>query len=130
MPESFFEEHRESFEKLVRALPARRVIRDYTLAKYLESKPNRFVDFVLPRALLKLFYPNGNTSLQMKTSERVALAVMLGAWLAAPRITHALRTRLVEQPQPTPTFTPSPAPSPRCCPVLRRPLSRQCRGAN
>jgi hypothetical protein len=115
VPESFVEEHRESFDKLLRALPSRRVIRDYTLAKYLESKPNRFLDLVLPRTLLQLFYPHGNTALQMRRSVRVILmlAIMLGAWLAAPRITHAFKTRqrATEQPQPTPELTPSPVPS-------------------
>lgn len=117
VPDSFFKEHEKELRKLARALPPGRVIRDDILAKYLEAKPNRFLDSILPQALLNVFYPNGNTSLRMKPSvvATLTLSLMLGAWLVVPRVITLIAeyfpggaSLLGHQPQTYVTPTPVP----------------------
>jgi hypothetical protein len=133
VPRAFFEAHREKLKKALAALPPTQVTRDATLARFLESRPNRFLDLVVPRALMKLFFPHGNSALRMRTSARIlfVLLLMLSLSLVAPRLARALKTkeRLVVEngPDPTPSVMPSPIvsatssplPSPELSPTQR-----------
>jgi hypothetical protein len=85
---------RELLKKVLGITPRARVIRDYVFVRFLQSKPKALLDFLLPFALIKLFYPSGNTALRSRIGARILLAVFIAAviWLAAPALARTIKT--------------------------------------
>lgn len=69
---------REAFEALS-AAPRSRVVRDYTLMRFLEAAPGSALSLLLPRRLRRLFYSNGIPAFGLKTGVRLLCVVVIAA---------------------------------------------------
>jgi len=110
---------RELLKTVLGITPRARVIRDYVFVRFLQSKPKALLDFLLPFALTKLFFPSGNTALRSRSGARILLAVFIAAviWLAAPALARTIKTEpaltvaSLQNPPSSPSRVTSPLPS-------------------
>ncbi|HJQ71261.1 MAG TPA: tetratricopeptide repeat protein [Blastocatellia bacterium] len=62
---------RREMLRAIKNLPQSRVVRDYTILRFLESSRHSPIDFILPRRLRKVFYRNGVPAFGLKTGVRL-----------------------------------------------------------
>lgn len=63
--------------RAIKNLPQSRVVRDYTILRFLESSRHSPLDLILPRRLRRIFYQNGVPAFGLKTGVRLAATISL-----------------------------------------------------